>query len=558
MEALEEPVTPKTRALLYELATWENNIDRYFDTHRGSRAGLWWQNPWTSCHCPMHGYLLSFLYWSNFLGEPRTFEKAFLPGYLTFQRYVDPIEDKRKLLPALPGPNGEPERWLLAGLTRHPLEKSTYQWGEWIAKMNGPLSGNEDEAVDKLMALEGLKYTGPLRGGADWFVTGVAVPVALALGWYDPDAAGVTQDELPPTTVFNVEGWVPMRSGWDSSATELQFVCGARDHTCRHQANHFTIAKGGEFLFGTPSLWYDDGNPTPAWGNVVVPGEDWLQRWQLNLQHPRDREYTLIDRFSPATFGYLNRDRALTGYSPAEGGWGGGLDMHGHTETLFTRGGQLLGYETWPELDYVAGDATNAWTCDDARHMFRQVVFLKPDTVVVYDRVSLGAKAGTSRWLACTGPTLATSGAGFTVKSGAMGLQGQVLLPDRAELATPKPFACFVWKDQKVLEIRPAEQQREVEYLVVLRVGDEKVAAPAAELVREGDLVGVRLQVGDKEARVLFARSGPLTGRIEWGGKTYSLEEQIKDTYANWRADPRYQKWTTEKRFDFVIPKGDR
>jgi hypothetical protein len=556
---LEEPLTAEKRALIYEIMALENNAEQYFETHRGKRAGTWWQNPYTGCYCPMAGYMLTFLYLHNLFGEPRLFEKPIFAGYLTFQRYTDPFQDSVGLQPNRRGPNGEPWRWIFSAICRHPLEKSNYQWDEWIEKMNGPLPGEERAAVDKLMALEGMPITGPLWGGVNYFTSGVAVPVALALGWYDPSAPKVAWQELPPTTVFDVEGWVTMRSGWDAKATEVTFASGARDHTTRHKPNHFTIVKAGQYLIGTPSLMDDDGNNTGAWGNTVVAGDQWREQWALNLQHPRDGEHLVINRFSPETFTYIARDSRAVGYRPAEGGWGGGLDLHGHTETLFMREGRLLAYQTWPKLDFVAGNAENAWPVDQISQLDRQLVFLKPDLVVIYDRVKLGPNGHGPKWIAATGPELAAQGNTFIIGRGSEFLSGRVLLPEKAVVATPAlPAHGWIWKDQKLLEVSSAQQSDHAECLVVMRVGGGRGALPEMELIRDEKLAGARVRLGGREIEVRFNREGPVGGDatvMESGARErYRFRDAVVDSYENWHADPRYRKWVSEPRFRFVVP----
>ena len=115
------------RAMVAKIMQWENNLENYFATHQGARGGTSWQNPWTGCNCPIHGQLLAFLYSSNFLGESRMFEKPLFTGFLTFNRLVDPLADTRRILPNTRGPQGEPWRFILSSLPRHPLEATLYE-----------------------------------------------------------------------------------------------------------------------------------------------------------------------------------------------------------------------------------------------------------------------------------------------------------------------------------------------------------------------------------------------------------------------------------------------
>ncbi|MBC7287441.1 MAG: hypothetical protein H5T86_05225 [Armatimonadetes bacterium] len=561
---LEEPLTPEDRALIWKFAIFEDNLDQYFTTRCGSRGGTWWQNPFTGCHCPIHGLELTFVYLRSFFGEPRLFERPYMRGFLTFQRYLDPIRDNRRLLPSRRGPLGEPWRWILCALTRHPLEKVLYRWDEWVEKLNGPLP-DETQSVDELMALKGMPYVGPMRGGQHHFTTGVVVPIALALGWYDPDAPTVQWEELPPTAIFDVEGWAVMRSGWDENATEVYFTCGLRDHTPRQVPGHFMIWKAGEALIGWPALWGDDGNNTPMWGNVVVAGDKWADRWRMNLSHPRDGEHFVINRFSQPTWTYIDRDRKLIGYKPAESGWGGGLDFHGHTETMYMREGSIIGYLTRPEFDYVAGDGSNAWPTEEILESYRQLVYVRPDTVVVYDRVRLGKEAGQPALVLATGSDARADGQVLQVRSGQASLRAIVLLPEQARIDFPTPLPHYQWKGQQMAQIEPSTQTGDtVEYLVVYRTGGAELPSLDVRLVREADQVGVAwVEPDGRPIEIRFNRPGrPLGGVVTMGSGATALRQElptaVEDTYRYWASYPMYRAWVAEPRFDFVVPPVDR
>lgn len=558
--SLEEPLSPADRALVYRLAIMHNNLERYFQAHTGTRGGTWWQNPWSWCYCPTQGLFLSLLYTKNFMGEDRLLEKPYLRNYLTFMQHADPISDRDGLLPALRRPSGEPWRWILTATSRHPLEKWEYGWDEWLQKMEGPLP-NEGQAVDDLMACKGMPLAGPLSAAPHHFNTAVSVPVALALGWYDPTAPTVKWSDLPSTALFDVDGWATMRSGWDQDATEVTFVCGARDHTTRHQPNHLTVFRAGHYLLGTPALWSDDGNCSPSWGNTVVAGETWQRRWQTNLFPVRSESRSLIDRFSAANWAYLSRERQLSGFAPAEGGWGGGVDLHGHTETMMLDEGKITAYETSPACDYVAGEAAGAWPSEELRGHQRQVLFLKPNLIIVYDRVQLGPEGHPARWVAATGP-VAIDGKTFTITNGGVSLTGQVLLPREPLLEKTEKPTGWQWKKQQLLQIGSPREGSRVEYLVVLSTAAGSSARPQASARPAGRVVDLAIGWAGRQYQVQLNREGPVGGKLTvvQGGRslTHDLPYTVEDTYRYWSSDPRYRSWVTEPRFEFIIPPWDR
>lgn len=586
LAAMGDPPSERERMLLWHLMAWTVNAERYFTVHAGKRGGTWWLNQRTACHCPFGAYAFAFFYLRHFYGEDRYHYRTFVRGFLTHARLSRPLNDARGLF-GPPGPPGEPQRWLTFALSRHPLTEAIYGWRKLIERLNGEEPVSRDELAKALTFPTSAANNSPVP-----FV----MPLGLALGWYDPDAPQVQLDELPTTLFFDGEGEVVMRSDYSPKATEVFFACGIRDHVYRHQPTNLMVLKAGEPLLGTASLWGDHGCPSlqisrgNSWGNVVViEPSDWQTRWKHNLFHPRGEEQAIINRFSDATFRMLVREQRLTGYAPAEGGYGGGLNLHGHTETFLHREGHIVAFKTHPEFDYVAGDATLSWLPELARLVLRQVVFVKPDLLIVYDRVKLGEKAERAFWLAATGLELRTNGNRFVVRSGNAFLNGFVAFPKAPQLIAIDPSQSPKYQPLfdkqalglKVLEIHPngrdegrgtsGEEQRArdrlVEFLVVMRVGLGKVPAMSVTPQVHPTFIGVTVQIDGRKVQVVFDRSDICGGTLSiWGGgrgardgKTngakvirYKLTERVNDTYENWRSDPRYQRWRTENRFDFL------
>ena len=563
LASIEEPLTPRERAILWHIGMWLSNVDRYFTLHQGKRGGRRWLNERTGCHCPLAGYGYSFLYLRNVFGERRFHRKKLVYGFLTHSELVRPINDRRRMLGPV-GPLGEPIRWIDGALSGHPLEKWRYGWDKLIMELSKPEISSEE--VDELLRFEESAST--TRAMA--FV----VPIALALGWYEPGSPEVTLEELPPTLLFDGEGDVVMRSDWSAGATEVIFRCGIRDHVYRHRPTHLMIIKGGEFLLGTASSYGDDGNPNPgkSWGNVVViEPSDWMRRWGENLRHPRAEELLLINRFSDPTFRYIVRERRLVGYAPAEGGWGGGIDLHGHTESPLIKEGEIIAYETSPEFDYVAGDATCSWDLGLAEEVYRQVVFVKPDVVIAYDRVMLGPKAERAYWVGAVGPELRVEGNRFTVKAGSETMRGWVILPENPKLETfdpskpnkytkTPPFSIsYSWylfdgrtKHQKVLEIHRLTPSKKLEFLVLMHVGEGEIEV---EPLVDDRYAAVGFLIDGRWVKVKFRRSGPIGGSITIVGDEIierEFAEKVEDDYKRWAEDPRFKLWMTSPRFGFL------
>ena len=571
LAALDEPLSVRDRAILWHIMSWLVNVERYFAVHAGRRGGTRWLNPRTGCHCPYAGYAYPFLYLRNFLDEPQFHDRLIIGGFITYCELIHPRRDNRRMLGPI-NPLGEPIRWIDNAISKHPIGQHKYDWSKLIERLMA--EDATDEEIDKLLFFaEEAASNRPMA-----FV----VPLGLALGWYDPKAPSVKFDELPPTVLFDGEGEVVMRSDWSDELTEVWFACGVRDHVYRHQPTHLQIAKAGEFLLGTLSSYGDDGNPNPgkSWGNVVViEPSDWLERWGNNLSHPRAEELPVIMRFSDSTFRYIARDRLTVGYAPAEGGYGGGLDFHGHTESVFLREGELIAYETHPEFDYVCGDATNSWLPSQAEGVYRQVVFIRPNAVVVYDRVILGDEAERAFWVAALGEQVELRDGGFKVKSGKAAMNGYVLMPAKSQMqlydlsqpnkyTTPPPFT-INWRlhdkvtaHHKVLEIHPLERGKVVEFAVIMSVGVGEAEELSPKLSLTPETCTIEFACGGNGYKVTFAREGNPSGElvISNGKRSvkYKLAQSVEDSYRHWSSDPRFKMWMTDKRFEFIIPESDR
>lgn len=565
LTAMQDPPSLRERELLSHLATWFVNIHHYFSAHAGTRGGTWWLNQRTACHCPFGAYAFAFLYLRNFFGMEHLHEQPFIQGFLTHALLSRPRYETKGLL-GPPGPPGEPQRWITAMLARHPLMKRFYDWEPLLERLLSEEPWSEE--TRKAMTFP----TSAANAAPVPFV----LPIGLALGWYDPEAPEVGYEELPPTLLFDKEGEVVMRSDWGPQATEVFFACGLRDHVYRHQPTHLMVLKGGEMLLGTGSLQGDHGCPSldisrgNSWGNVVViEPSDWRSRWRNNLYHPRGEEYCLTNRFTDATFRAIQRDRRLTGYAPAEGGYGGGLDLHGHTQSFLVQEGEILAFETRPEFDYVAGDATNSWRVEEAQEVLRQVVYLKPNLLVVYDRVKLGHRARRAFWLAATGPSLSVEGQRFLVRNGDAFLSGTVLFPSSAQLLPYDPaeearyrplFDPAGLKQHKVLEVHSPGRGDVVEFLVTMEIGLGEPASGLQALQSQvsEDWLGATFRRGEETLWVRFARRSDLpAGELvrQRGRKrvVHRFTQRVEDDYRHWRVDPRFPHWAKEERFRFIL-----
>ena len=515
------------------------NVVHYFQTHAGLRGGNWWQGTRANCDCILEAAFRNLTFYAGFLGYD-TREFFSLPFYSRMyihNQYAVPRFDKRRALDAglglrAPhhGSGGKISVTLAALLSANPIEQGRYDLGAWIAKMNGPLPGNEDDEVDRLM-MDNNAYVYPLF---------------LALGWYDPKGAKLDWEDLPPSMLFDVEGEACMKSDWSPEMTDVIFTCGARDVAYREEPNTLMIVKGGQLLLGTQAQQGDHGDAVISWGNVVIAGNHPPERWRYAADWPRMNERAVIDRFAPQVSNYLLRDFSLTGQIPMNGVYrlADGIVFHSHTEHRFFPAGRILAYETRPEFDYVAGDATGAWPIDQMEGAFRQVVFIRPDVVIIYDRGQLGAAERQSRWIASVVALVDVKGDRFKAFTGGASMHGLVLVPQGVKLENPpQPNIGSISFES------PAQPDGRYEYLVVLQTAMGQGAPVQADSALDEKTAKVTVRCDGQTAAVLFNRTGLVGGKITVGKLADTpLAGEIRHSYRHWKDNYLFKKWMQDPR----------
>ena len=563
---IKEPLSARDRSVLYRSAMELTNYDRYFQAHAGSRGGNWWHDTTAWCRCPIHSMVRAYLWFGSFFGEDRTFERTHMRGILTLQSYAYPHFDTRAFLyrSAIRETNDTVNytaamRWALSARSRLPLEKTYYKEAfDVLGKLGGSLK-DEAKEVDELLA----------RG------SNVVLPMYLALGWIDPALKEVQWEEMPPSMLFDVEGAACMKSGWDKNMTDIYFVSGVKDTSYRVLPNHFHVFKAGEMVIGMAQTG-DHGDPVAFYGNTVRVGED--ERFPGYLHrgwgYARQEERWVTNVFSTPAYTYMFRDWRLSGYRQDGTDWEGGghsyaypreISLHTHTAHPFLAEGGVLAYETSPIFDYVLGDASNFWPLEDVREAYRQFVFVRPDVIVVYDRLLLCDNPKGVKWPMRTlqnkdapqgHPQMKDDT--FFCSNGRVSLWGRAMLPKGGKISSG-----MIDSSMGYVEIEPAMKARQVEFLVAMRIGLTKPEPLDCRLVEENGQAGVAFEYENRKYSVRFNRAGDVGGRItvSEGGKSVvdrALAREVRDTYENWKGTSMFDKWMSEDRFKAYVTEADR
>jgi hypothetical protein len=371
-----------------------------------------------------------------------------------------------------------------------------------------------------------------------------------------------------------------MRSSWQSDATMVSFRCGRHGGWHNHlDHNSFAIFRAGELAIDSGLIEY--GTPhrpeytarTLAHNSILVRNPDephWKGKQGLPTVNDGGQRLVTVD---------YNPPNAVTGEPHAiitearRKKFADEFDM-----------GHYVDFQSTDALDYVAGDATRAYTYpwsgigdNPSRRVeeaVRQLVFLKPDLVVVFDRVEATQAHFEKKWLLHTinAPAALTDGRRKTTDDGIHMLSGGVLefcqdkgrltvwplLPESREIRAVGGKGFEFWVDHAVvdnpeknsgknypisqhkpehgnwrIEVAPAKKSVRDCFLTVLHAGllEDNPAAENFRCAARLDGGKVRLTVEQNEggawrpcAELAFNTAGPITADCWFNNRNFSFK----------------------------------
>ena len=467
----------------------------------------------------------------------------------------------------------EPREW--------PFARLHQQGGDWLNKFtsfyaaqvypDGTLARYGDLPVfitgggwdnSRLFMIVAREYRNPL---AAWIVSNAArggqdlLPLHIwyYLLWYDPSVKAEPPSESVERSVRLNPGTYDlffMRSGWDEDATVVSFHAGdwfgSHDHL---DAGHFSIFRNGW-------LALDAGVYTPMESNHYVNFYSRTLAHNSLLIHDPSERFQIPHSSGVEVFndGGQRAVVSLGGRSTQDNSTVAHWKRNRLAGSHFERS-TVLHYFAGDTLDFVAADITIAYNSDifsayganfrnspKVSQVVRSLAFLRPSTVVIYDRILAKDPAFTKTWTLNTAnePYLGENGM-FLAQNGGAVLAGRTLLPRRpgreiwGSHAAPFTIAGIdmhpeidLWEAPEVepggwvLRISQLEQDAYGEFFHVLVAGDG--GQSAQELINEWRLLdgrGFRAAV-NKEIVLAFIDGTELTARLQLPaveGRTYRV-----------------------------------
>ena len=320
-------------------------------------------------------------------------------------------------------------------------------------------------------------------------------------------------------------GHVYARSSWGEDATSFFFKCSDRFTAHQHlDAGHFVIYRHAE-LAGDGGHYEDFGTPhdvnyhlrTIAHSTILVhdPAERWPGIRAGKVTGNDGGQHHNWPHHNGATADVADWQKRRQLYDTAD----------------------LLAFEDHGQWLYLAADATRAYAPAKLKCFTRQIVYLRPGTFVVFDRVISTNPDFKKTWLLQAMTTPQQQDGRLVITNGKGRLTVQTLLPQQArtKLVSGGELHSYGGKDYSPrskkgqapecrIEVSPAQPAATALFLHVLTADDaDAPPSPAATVATQRG--GVEVTVGS--AKVTFT-AGSVGGRIVLGGKSAEFAKDLK------------------------------
>ena len=323
--------------------------------------------------------------------------------------------------------------------------------------------------------------------------------------------------EFPLAHIAPGIGKVYARSDWTADATWFRFDCG--DYWAGHQ--HFEV--GNFEIFRYAPLATESGEYHDYLSNHSV---NWLIR---SIAHNCILVYQPDEVWKNLRDGGRNPYANDGGQSKKWEWTVDALDIWKSRRDQFERG-DIVAYENKPEFVYVAGECTKAYVATKLGQWLRQILFIRPHTFVIFDRVLSTRPEYEKTWVLHCRLDPKINAFSSMIAQGKGTLVVQTLLPQnpvvrkvegytyRGQTFDPPKTVHSEVANRWRIEVLPSEARKEEIFLHVLFTD---VPRPVSLITNAGQ-VGAR--IGDGE--VLFNRDH-VGGTLTMGGQRFLLKNEI-------------------------------
>ena len=389
--------------------------------------------------------------------------------------------------------------------------------------------GDRDQALSSRRMLVNFYRDDPAHQAVHTFnettpTSSVGVYAYKDFLWRDAAVAKGSLQHFKLSHISPGPGYLYARSSWDEDATFFFFKCGDRFTAHQHlDVGHFLIYKHDE-LAGDGGHYESFGSKHDVNYHLRTIAHSTMLIYDPNETWPAIRAGDVSGNDGGQAHNWPHHNGAVADASS----WRQDRDLYDIAD--------ILAFEDRGAYLYVAGDCTRAYAPQKLDYFTRQIVFLRPSTFVIFDRLKATRPDFKKTWLlqAMKTPTLA--GTNLLVTNGQGRLYIQTLLPKHAavELVTGERLYGYGGQtyppDRETgpapacrIEVSPPEPAQVDYFLHVLTATDAAIhAVPQAAARVEDDQITVT--IGD--TRITFA-TAEVAGHIEIGGSVTPLTREV-------------------------------
>lgn len=343
--------------------------------------------------------------------------------------------------------------------------------------------------------------------------------------WRDTTVKGGDLKNFKLSHLSQGAGYIYARSSWDDDATYFFFKCGDRFTAHQHlDVGHFLIYKYEE-LVGDGGHYDDFGSihdvnyhlRTIAHNTILVfdQGEKWHNIRAGKVTSNDGGQHHNWQHHNGAVADAQEWFKDKNSYDIAD----------------------IVAFEDKGSFLYVAGDCTRAYSSNKLELFTRQIVYIRPDTFIIFDRVKTKNPTFKTVWLlqAIKKPEYAPPD--YIITNGKGRLFLQPILPETRNVSLVSAEDLYVIDGIKYLpkrdtgaapecriEISPSKPTDFNIFLNVLTAGDSQTKPPPVPLVKTAQ-DNVSLMVNEK-LKIEFSVK-TVDGSITINGKQYSFPKTI-------------------------------
>ncbi len=310
-------------------------------------------------------------------------------------------------------------------------------------------------------------------------------------------------------------GFVAARSSWDEDATYLFFKCGDRFTAHQHlDVGNFVLFKHAE-LAGDGGHYDGFGTPHDVNYHLRTIAHNTLLIYDTAETWPDIRGGRVTGNDGGQTHAWPHHNGAAV--DPDD--W--------HAKHSLYDIADVLAFRDRDAYVYIAGDCTKSYATRKLESFTRQIIYLRPDTLIVFDRVVAQEPHFKKTWLLQTMKRPEGTAPKLMVTHGKGRLFLQTLLPQEVDVQLRDGEDLYRYGGRSYppqrdtgpapecrIEITPRRPSKADYFLNVLTLGDATVQSVQAAAVEE-DGVEVRVTIG--AAVIAFTKDGT-GGTIELSG----------------------------------------